>query len=194
MFMVFPFSEGVAKIISFLGEVCRVDGAGGPASGGDDAPGVGPAVVIQEHLVVVLEDAAFADVGVGVGHQQDAAFGGVQAAGQRVEAVDDGLELRREAEVVHRRGEGDHVGLHQLLAQSLEVVLDDAGAVHAAGVARAAGADLGLRRVEAEDVVASGLGALDEAGGEGVGVAVFAGAARQDKDLHGCSLRVGVKR
>ena len=118
----------------------------------------------------------------------DAALGRVQAPGQRVEAVDDGLELRREAEVVHRRGEGDDVGLHQLLAQLLEVVLEDARAVHVAGVARAARADLGLRRVEAEDLVTGGLGALDEARGQGVGVAVFAGAPRQDDDFHGLAL------
>lgn len=100
--------------------------------------------------------------GIRVSHQQSRFFRAVDFSVNRVKAVDDGFQLRGNAEIVHRRCENDHVRVDDVRADEFKIVFENARSVHAAPVARNARMHVLERRVEAHDFVSRLARALDE--------------------------------
>ena len=75
----------------------------------------------------------------------------MDGGGAGIEPVDDRFKLGGKAVIVQRGHQSDHIAVHQLLDQFCgNSILNDTGAVHAAGVTAPAGVDIFKSGVKAE--------------------------------------------
>ena len=99
-----------------------------PDAGSDDSPGIRPAEIFQEYVVVRLDRESLACRRVCIGHQKDSLFRMMNLSVDGIKTVYYEFQLCRKAKVVHRRSEDHAIGIDDMLADKLEVIIEYAGA------------------------------------------------------------------
>ena len=177
-------SQAFPQFVSLSRVSGLIDGARPPNAGGDHASRVRPAQIVQQNVVVGFDRDGLGRAGVRVRHQQNGFFRRVDFAVDRVEPVDHGFQLRRQSEIIHRRRESDQIGVDDVVAHEIEIVVEHAIAVHAATVARDAGVDVFERGIETQDGMSRCRRAFGERIRQSRRISVSARTARQNQDFH----------